>query len=70
MVKFQCEHEEDFWKDTFLSLLNSGARTQASSVENLVAFADESLLALRERSSVHDGELEHGHEHEPDKRPS
>jgi hypothetical protein len=63
MLKFQCAHEHDFWQDVFLTT-TGGAMLD---FEAAVLRADEAVHALRERSSMLEGELEH--EHEPD-RPS
>jgi hypothetical protein len=63
MLKFQCAHEHDFWQDVFLTA-TGGAMLDFDAA---VLRADLAVHALRERSSVLEGQLEH--EREPD-RPS
>jgi hypothetical protein len=63
MLKFQCAHEHDFWQDVFLTA-TGGAMLD---FDTAVIRADLAVHALRERSSVLEGELSH---EEKDERPS
>jgi hypothetical protein len=64
MLKFQCIHEHDFWQDVLLTATGGAMLEFDAAVQR----ADSAVLALRERSSLLEGELGHD-EHTPD-RPS